>query len=196
MAERTESPESSTSSLDDSPISSPSSSPASSTFSLDESASMPTLSPASSTSSLEERPQMSKYRAPGRLGDRHLKFFQEPRAHPKLVETFRAFGMDGSQPNPFAQMKSDDLASTGQMAQNHVDTATMYEMLPNDLPEDESEPKVKRSTVKFTTFDGTERKLYVFRPADMEGPLPAIMYTASAVTILDTANKVYTPLSP
>lgn len=98
--------------------------------------------------------------------------------------------MDGSQPNPFARMKPDDLASVGQMAQNHVDTATMYEMLPNDLPDDELEPKVERSTITFTSLDGTERKLYIFRPADAEGPLPAVMYTASAVTILDTANKV------
>lgn len=103
--------------------------------------------------------------------------------------------MDGSQPNPFARMKSDDLSSTGQMAQNHVDTATMYEMLPNDLPEDEFEPKIEKFTVNFTSFDGTERKLYIFRPADVEGPLPAVIYTASAVTILDTANKVHMPLS-
>lgn len=99
--------------------------------------------------------------------------------------------MDGSQPNPFARMKPEDLASSNQMAQNHVDTATMYEMLPNDLPEDEFEPEVKQSTIKFTSFDGTERKLYIFRPADAEGPLRAVMYTASAVTILDTANKVH-----
>lgn len=103
--------------------------------------------------------------------------------------------MDGSQPNPFAKMKPDDLSSTGQMAQNHVDTATMYEMLPNDLPEDEFEPKVEKTTLTFTSFDGTERKLYVFRPADVEGPLPAVMYTASAVTILDTANKVNLKIS-
>lgn len=121
-----------------------------------------------------------------------MKLFQEPRAHPKLVETFRAFGMDGSQPNPFSKLKPEDLCSTNQMAQNHVDTATMYEMLPNDLPEDEFEPEVSRETRTFTSFDGTERKMYIFRPKDVEGPLPAVMYTASAVTILETANKVWT----
>jgi hypothetical protein len=133
----------------------------------------------------------SNYKAPGRLGDHNLKFFQEPRAHPKLVETFRAFGVDGSQPNPFANMKWEDLCSPNQMAKNHVDTATIYEMLPNDLPEDEDEPEVKQRTMKYTTFDGTRRKLYVFEPVDQEGPLPCVVYTASAVTILETANKVH-----
>jgi hypothetical protein len=133
----------------------------------------------------------SNYRAPGRLGDHNLKFFQEPRAHPKLVETFRAFGVDGSKPNPFANMKWDELCSPNQMAQNHVDTATIYEMLPNDLPEDEDEPEVKQRTIKWKTFDDTERKLYIFEPTHVKGPLPAVVYTASAVTILETANKVH-----
>ncbi|KJX92474.1 alpha/beta hydrolase like protein [Zymoseptoria brevis] len=133
----------------------------------------------------------SNYKPPGRLGDHNMKFFQEPRAHPKLVETFRAFGVDGSQPNPFKHMKWDDLCSNNQMAQNHVDTATIYEMLPNDLPEDELEPKILQRTVKYKTFDGTERKLHVFEPEDSDGLLPCVMYTASAVTILETANKVH-----
>jgi hypothetical protein len=64
-------------------------------------------------------------------------------------------------------------------------------MLPNDLPEDEDEPEVKQRTMKYTTFDGTRRKLYVFEPVDQEGPLPCVVYTASAVTILETANKVH-----
>lgn len=188
IAAMSESPVGSSSSRDESPATT--ASPTDSTFSMDESPDM-AFSPASSTFSLEERPRKSSYQAPGRIGDKHMKLFQDPRAHPKLVETFRAFGMDGSQPNPFAHMKEDDLSSMGQMAQNHVDTATMYEMLPNDLPEDELEPKVERTTVKFTSFDGAERNLYIFRPAGVEGPLPAVMYTASAVTILDTANKVH-----
>lgn len=98
--------------------------------------------------------------------------------------------MDGSQPNPFSKLKPEDLASKGQMAQNHVDTQTMYEMLPNDLPEDEFEEEVEREELTFESFDGVERKLFVFRKKGLEGPLPAVVYTASAVTILDTANKV------
>lgn len=134
----------------------------------------------------------SNYKGPGRLGDPNLKFFQEPRAHPKLVETFAAFGMDGSQPNPFASMKWDDLCSSTQMAKNHADTMKLYEMLPNDLPEDDMEPELEQLTTRFQSFDGTERTLYIFRRVDLSSEAPAILYFhGGGMTILDTANKVH-----
>ena len=84
----------------------------------------------------------SNFKPVVRFGDPNLKFFQEPRAHPKLVETFTAFGIDGSQPNPFAGMQWDDLSSARQMAQNHATMAKLYDMLPNDLAEDDFEPEI------------------------------------------------------
>lgn len=134
----------------------------------------------------------SNYRGPGRLGDPNLKFYQEPRAHPKLVEAFRAFGMDGSQPNPYANISWDDLASSRQMALNHTTTMKLYEALPNDLPEDEGAPNVARTERHFRSFDGTERKLYVFRPAHQDRPLPAILYFhGGGMATIDTSNKVH-----
>ncbi|KAK4505443.1 hypothetical protein PRZ48_003406 [Zasmidium cellare] len=134
----------------------------------------------------------TNFKPPGRLGDPNLKFFQEPRAHPKIVETFTAFGIDGSQPNPFAGMRWDDLSSARQMAQNHATMAKLYEMLPNDLPEDSFEPEVQEITTTFKSFDGTERTLYIFRRKDLNRELPAILYThGGSMTILDAGNKVH-----
>ncbi|KXT05332.1 hypothetical protein AC578_11076 [Pseudocercospora eumusae] len=132
------------------------------------------------------------YRAPGRIADPNFKFFQEPRAHPKLVEAFRAFGFDGSQPDPFSQIRWDDPASRSQMAWSEATTTKLYNTMPNDLPEDEDEPEIDQETRTFTSFDGVERKLYIFRPANQDRPLPCVVYFhGGGMVIMDTANKVH-----
>ena len=129
---------------------------------------------------------------PGRLGDPNMKLFQDPRAHPKLVEVFRAFGMDGSQGNPFDGASAEELASTAQMAKNDASTMKLYEILPNDLPGDQQEPQIKQETIKFSSFDGTERQMFVFRPAEQSGPLPVVVYLhGGGMVLLSTSNKVH-----
>lgn len=121
-----------------------------------------------------------------------MKFFQEPRAHPKLVEVFSAFGMDGSQGNPFESVSREELSSTSQMAKSQAQTEKLYEILPNDLPGDDSEPQTSQETVPFTSFDGVERNMYVFRPTDQAGPLPAVLYLhGGGMVLLNTRNKVH-----
>lgn len=66
------------------------------------------------------------YRGPGRISDPNFKFFQEPRAHPKLVEAFRAFGFDGTQPDPYSQIRWDDPASRSQMAWSEATTTKLF----------------------------------------------------------------------
>ncbi|KAK4631831.1 Putative alpha/beta hydrolase [Fulvia fulva] len=141
---------------------------------------------------LTEAVLSTTYKGPGRLGDPNMKIFQDPRAHPKIVETLRAFGMDGSQPNPYADMSLEELSSDEQMAKSHTDTSTLYEVLPNDLPGDEDEPAVEQSTQTFESYDGVERKLHVFRPASQEGDLPCVVYFhGGGMVVLDTANKIH-----
>ncbi|KAM3422892.1 hypothetical protein BST61_g374 [Cercospora zeina] len=134
----------------------------------------------------------TQYTRPGRLGDPNMKLFQEPRAHPKIVEVFRAFGIDGSQANPYEGISHEELCSTAQMAKSHAQTEKMYEMMPNDLPEDAQEIEIKQETVKFTSSDGTERQLFIYRPAEQSGKLPAVIYIhGGGMVILNTANKVH-----
>lgn len=123
----------------------------------------------------------ANFRGPGRLGDSNLKFFQEPRAHPKIVETFSAFGIDGSQPNPFAKMSKEELASDKMMASGHSASVKLYDLLPNDLPGDDQED-IEESTASFTSFDGVERRLYVFRPGAQKEPLPCVIYIVSILS--------------
>ncbi|EME48269.1 hypothetical protein DOTSEDRAFT_70017 [Dothistroma septosporum NZE10] len=142
---------------------------------------------------LTEKILATTYKAPGRLGDPNMKLFQDPRAHPKIVEALRAFGMDGSQPNPYADMTLEELSSSTQMAKNHTDTSTLYEILPNDLPGDADEPAVERSTQTFESFDGSTRMLHIFRPAEQhDEDLPCVLYFhGGGMVILDTDNKVH-----
>ncbi|KAI5367928.1 Putative alpha/beta hydrolase-3 [Septoria linicola] len=134
----------------------------------------------------------AQYTRPGRLGDPNMKFFQEPRAHPKLVEVFSAFGMDGSQGSPFDSVSREELSSTSQMAKSQAQTEKLYEILPNDLPADDSEPQIRQETIPFTSFDGAERNMYVFRPTDQAGPLPAVLYLhGGGMVLLNTRNKVH-----
>lgn len=131
---------------------------------------------------------------PGRLGDSNMKLFQDPRAHPKLVEVFRAFGMDGSQGNPFGGASVQDLASTTQMAKNHASTMKLYEILPNDLVGDQQEQsQIHRETLTFPSFDGTERQMFVFRPAEQSRRvLPVVVYFhGGGMVLTSTSNKVH-----
>ncbi|CAK1361863.1 hypothetical protein CB0940_02809 [Cercospora beticola] len=132
------------------------------------------------------------YVRPGRLGDPNLKFFQEPRAHPKIVEVFRAFGIDGSQGDPYAGVSHEELSSTAQMAKSHAQSEKLYELLPNELPEDPQEIEIKQETIKFPSFDGTERQLFVYRPAEQSGKLSAVIYIhGGGMVLLNTANKMH-----
>lgn len=132
------------------------------------------------------------YVRPGRLGDPNLKFFQEPRAHPKIVEVFRAFGIDGSQGDPYAGVTHEELSSTAQMAKSHAQSEKLYELLPNELPEDAQEIEIKQETIKFQSFDGTERQLLVYRPAEQSGKLPAVIYIhGGGMVLLNTTNKMH-----
>lgn len=139
----------------------------------------------------------SAYVPPGRLGDPNMKFFQEPRAHPSIVELFSSFGIDGSQGNPFADKSPAELSSHEQVAQNDTDMTAYYDVLPNDLPEDADEPEILQETRTFTSFDGVERNLYIFRPAAAARSqdvslLPCVVYIhGGGMAIIKTTNKVH-----
>ena len=52
-----------------------------------------------------------------------------------------------------------------------------YEMLPNDLPGDESRPKVEQKDISIKGVDGNDLKLHVFRKAGAEREvLPCVIY--------------------
>jgi acetyl esterase/lipase len=122
-----------------------------------------------------------------------MKFFQEPRANPKLVEVFSAFGMDGSQGNPYEGKSAEELSSMKAMAESEAEWEKMAELLPNDLPGDDSAPPVTRETTWFKSFDGTSRALYIFRPEQSPtGPRPCVVYMhGGAMVAGHTANKVH-----
>lgn len=64
--------------------------------------------------------------------------------------------------------------------------------MPNDLPGDHNEPKVKQETMTYNSFDGKERTLFIFRPANQSQALPCVIYLhGGGMVILNTSNKVH-----
>jgi len=130
--------------------------------------------------------------APGRFGDPSMTFVQDPRANLKLAGVFKMMRMDGSQPNPLANKSADYLASEAFMEISDDGNKKLYDMLPNDLPEDATEPSVDYQKVSYPSFDRVERTLHVFRPTAISGPIPAVIYIhGGAMVVSETSSKVY-----
>jgi acetyl esterase/lipase len=52
----------------------------------------------------------------------------------------------------------------------------LYEFLENDLPTDADEPKVDISEQTIKGVDGNDIKVYIYKPASAQEPLPAVLY--------------------
>lgn len=121
---------------------------------------------------------MSTYQPEGRLSDPNMELHTDPRINPKMLKALAAMGLDKKGPSPTLTIESPLSAVTEVMAQMDAGFQGMYDALPNDLPGDESEPKVEQSEVTIKGVDGNDIALHVFRRADTKGQvLPCVVYT-------------------
>lgn len=118
----------------------------------------------------------ASYTPPGRLGNPDMSLATDPRTNPKVLKALQAFGLAGNLVNEVPEEWTiESLAPL--MAAQEQGTAAMYEMLENDLPTDVDEPAIDISEQTIKGVDDNDIKLYIYKPADAKGPLPAVIYT-------------------
>lgn len=139
----------------------------------------------------------SSYKAPGRLGEPKLELEDDPRTNTKLLETLKQFGL-GKHASPPRMLELNENSSIDELAQlvgeSEAGFSLLYEDKANPLhiPEDDNEPKVERTEETIKGADGQDMKVYIYRPAGQDGPLPGVVYThGGGMVILHTTLPVH-----
>lgn len=117
----------------------------------------------------------------------------DPRLNPKVLKALETLGLDRNNPQSDLTSKSSIEDLTPLMEQLDVAFCTLYDTIQIDLPGDESEPQVERTTKIIKGPDNNDIMLYVHRRADAsDEALPCVIYThGGGMTFLSTANKVH-----
>ena len=116
----------------------------------------------------------ASYTPPGRLGNPDMNLVTDPRTHPKIRQVVQAMG--GGPPNTEFPEEWSIESLTPSIAASHAAVTGLYEMLENDLPTDADEPAVDISEQKIKGVDGNDIKVWVYKPASAQEPLPAVFY--------------------
>lgn len=127
--------------------------------------------------------------APGRLGDPDMTIGTDPRADPRMVEVFKAFGMDGRADDaPFgADTPLEELLAFLTAAEEQFEG--LFAALADGSPPIEG---VTNETINIDGPDGNQIPLYISKPANAEGPLPVICQThGGGMVMLSTAGPLY-----
>jgi acetyl esterase/lipase len=117
----------------------------------------------------------SSYVPPGRLGNPDMNLITDPRTHPKIRQVLMAIGANASLVAELPVEWSIE-SLTPNMAATDAGISGLYEMLPNELPTDADEPAVEISEQTIKGVDDNDIKLYIYKPAGVQGPLPAVIY--------------------
>lgn len=113
----------------------------------------------------------------------------DPRTKPELLKILREVGLDGLSPTP--EVDENDFDAVLEFAaEADGQFETVYRELPNELPGDEDRPPV---TSDFAVAgDGHRIELRIFRPRDVAGEIPCVVYLhGGGMTILSAFNKVH-----
>lgn len=128
----------------------------------------------------------------GRLADPDCTIGTDPRADPRMVKGLAAFGMDGRLPEPPLTLDSplEQLVEFSNFAEQG--TGAVLKMLGEKAPAPEG---VSSTTTTITGADGNEITLYISRPTDAAGPLPAVVHLhGGGMAILSAADIQYVRL--
>jgi acetyl esterase/lipase len=116
----------------------------------------------------------ASYTPPGRLGDPNMTLLTDPRTHPKIRQAIQGLGAG---PNAAEFPKQWSIESlTPSIAASEAGVTGLYEMLKNDLPTDADEPAIDISEQTIKGVDGNDIKVYIYKPASAQDPLPAVFY--------------------
>jgi len=117
----------------------------------------------------------SSYTPPGRLGNPDMNIITDPRTHPKIRQALLAIGATAALTAELPEEWSIE-SLTPNIAATDAGIAGLYEMMENDLPTDADEQAINISEQTIKGVDGNDIKLYIYKPASAQGPLPAVIY--------------------
>lgn len=126
---------------------------------------------------------------PGRLGNPSLALKDDPRADPRMLAAFAAFGMDG--PLPPAPVTKDSPIEAIIEFTNIAEAANagVFDALMSGLPPVEG---VTRRTEVIKGVDGNDIALYIHEPPPGPRPVPAIVHLhGGGMTMLKAADGSY-----
>lgn len=115
----------------------------------------------------------------------------DPRLKPRLREALAAFGLDGPAAGS-AVTRSDPLARQLEaVRQQDAGFEGLYAALSNDLPDDD-DVNVSQSTETIQGRDGNDIELRIYRPVDVAGALPCVVYVhGGGMAILKAFSTVH-----
>lgn len=128
----------------------------------------------------------------GRFADPAASLGTDPRSDPRMVEVFRQFGLDG-------QLPSSGLTPDSALADRHAFAAMSEEAIGSifdTIAEALGRPDgVTTTTTQCTGVDGNDITLFVSRPTDTSGALPAVVHLhGGGMAIGSAADPVYVGL--
>ena len=123
---------------------------------------------------------------PGRLGDPERSLGTDPRLDPRLKATLSKYDLltNGEAPPLKPDAPIEQIVEFGNAAEQGF--AGMFADMFSTVP---PVPGIDRSTATVTGDDGNEIILYIHRPANAEGPLPAIYHTHGGGMVLLSADN-------
>ncbi len=126
---------------------------------------------------------------PGRLGDANMQIGDDPRADPRMVAVLRQLELDKAPaPMPIDANSPLDVI-LGACMEMEEGFNQLGAILTAASPPVEG---VARSTEVITGVDGNDINLYIHRPENADGPMPAIVHThGGGMVILEAANPGY-----
>src|SRR5262249_10226556 len=128
----------------------------------------------------------------GRLADTDCTLGTDRRADPRMVKALAAFGMDGRLPEPPLTVDSPLAQRLEFTAFAEQATGAVLKILGDQAPGPEG---VTSPTTTITGADGNEITLYISRPTEAAGPLPAVVHLhGGGMAILSAADIQYVRL--
>jgi len=128
----------------------------------------------------------------GRLADPDATLGTDPRADPRMVEVFRRFGLDGRFPSSGLTPDSpaDERHAFAAMSEQAI--GAIFDSIAEDLGRPDG---VTTTTTECTGVDGNTVTLFVSRPANADGALPAVVHLhGGGMAIASAADPAYAGL--
>lgn len=126
---------------------------------------------------------------PGRLGSPGMVLKDDPRADPRMIAAMVPFGLDGApEPAPVNGSSSlDELLEYCGVAESGFEQ--LFDALGMDLV---PVAGVTRSVEVIKGVDGNDITLFIHRPADVDGPIPAVLHVhGGGMVFLEAAGSGY-----
>jgi acetyl esterase len=102
----------------------------------------------------------------------------DPRTNPKVLKALQGLGMGVNQVSDLPDSSEWTIESlTPGLAASDAAFGGMYDFVPNDLPTDAEQIAIEISEQTVKGVDGNDIKLWIYKPKDVKGALPAVIYT-------------------